>query len=142
MKKMVVSCGFIIENVDGKILIAHPTGDINGLGIWTFPKGQKEIGETDLECAYREVYEETNLKLEKINGEVSFFGNSIRNNREVILYHFKSNEDLTKKNIKCNSLVEYLDIYEMDDYKWVSIEESLNYLGMREQNMIENEFMS
>ncbi len=34
---------------------------------WTFPKGKAEDGETDEECALREVYEETGLTCELVD---------------------------------------------------------------------------
>ena len=142
---MVISCGFLIQNIDGKVLIVHPTNDFCGEGIWCFPKGELEFGESHLDCALREVYEETNIKLNELKGEISYLGDSLRTNtfgkiRKVILYHFKSNEDLSLCDIKCNSLVDGEDFYENDDFKWVTITDSLKYLSVREQNMIIENF--
>ncbi len=142
---MEISCGFVILNVDETVLIAHPTNDYAGRGVWTFPKGCLENTETRLECALREVKEETNLDLKVIKGKISYLGNSIKNNREVALYLFKAFEDITKYEIKCNSLVDCGgddDFFEMDDFKWVSIEDSLNYLSIREQYMVEEHLIS
>ena len=45
---------------DGDVLLVHrPKYDD-----WTFPKGKAEDGETDEECALREVVEETGLRCE------------------------------------------------------------------------------
>jgi 8-oxo-dGTP diphosphatase len=45
---------------DGDVLLVHrPKYDD-----WTFPKGKAEDGETDEECALREVLEETGLRCE------------------------------------------------------------------------------
>jgi len=47
---------------DGLLLLVHrPKYDD-----WTFPKGKAENGETDEECALREVHEETGLKCELV----------------------------------------------------------------------------
>lgn len=58
------SCGAVVfTRIDGKIkylLIA------NLEGVWGFPKGHVESGETEIETALREVYEETNLKVKLI----------------------------------------------------------------------------
>jgi len=31
--------------------------------LWGFPKGSSEVGETDIECAKRELYEETGIRI-------------------------------------------------------------------------------
>jgi 8-oxo-dGTP pyrophosphatase MutT (NUDIX family) len=138
---MKVSCGFVIMNVDKKVLIAHPTNDFAGYGIWTFPKGEICEKETHLECALRETFEETNLDLKALQGEISYLGTTIRNNRQVILYLFKSSEDLKKYDIKCVSMVEGDDEWdtfpEMDAFKWVTLEQSYGFLSNREQEMVE-----
>jgi 8-oxo-dGTP pyrophosphatase MutT (NUDIX family) len=48
---------------DGDVLLVHrPKYDD-----WTFPKGKAEDGETDEECALREVLEETGLRCELVS---------------------------------------------------------------------------
>ena len=48
---------------DGEVLLVHrPKYDD-----WTFPKGKAEDGETDEECALREVLEETGLRCELVS---------------------------------------------------------------------------
>lgn len=55
MLKKETSCGaIVIEN--GKVLLVHQTN-----GLWSFPKGHIEPGETEVETAIREVKEETAL---------------------------------------------------------------------------------
>jgi 8-oxo-dGTP pyrophosphatase MutT (NUDIX family) len=44
----------------GRVLLVHRPK----YGDWTFPKGKAEDGEPDLECALREVREETGLRCE------------------------------------------------------------------------------
>ncbi len=138
---MKISCGFVIMNVDKKVLIAHPTNDFAGPGIWTFPKGEISKKENHLECALRETFEETNLDLKTLKGEISYLGTTIRNNRQVILYLFKSFENLNKCDIKCNSMVDCDDEFEkypeMDAFKLISVENCYSYLSNREQEMVE-----
>lgn len=63
-----VGIGVIIEN-DNKILLGHrcevyeDTGGIHEGDTWTLPGGKQEYEETILECAKREVSEETNLDI-------------------------------------------------------------------------------
>ena len=48
---------------DGRLLLVHrPKYDD-----WTFPKGKAEDGESDEDCALREVYEETGLECELLD---------------------------------------------------------------------------
>lgn len=62
-----VSCGFLIHDIAAdKYLLCHATqyGTTSFAdGNWTIPKGVIDDGETDLECAIRETYEETGIKL-------------------------------------------------------------------------------
>jgi 8-oxo-dGTP pyrophosphatase MutT (NUDIX family) len=54
---VVRAAGGIVQS-DGRILLVHrPKYDD-----WTFPKGKAEDGETDEDCALREVAEETGLR--------------------------------------------------------------------------------
>ena len=50
------SAGGIIVGPDGKIVLVEQHGNS-----WSFPKGGIEAGETELEAAVREIYEETGL---------------------------------------------------------------------------------
>jgi 8-oxo-dGTP pyrophosphatase MutT (NUDIX family) len=53
--------GCIIINNDGEVLLVH--GRLSNK--WSFPKGHCKRGETDLETATRELYEETGLTLDE-----------------------------------------------------------------------------
>ena len=52
------SCGFLIvkgKPIDSFLLMQHPSR-------WDLPKGHVDPGETDMECALRELREETGIK--------------------------------------------------------------------------------
>lgn len=85
------SCGAIIFN-EGKVLVVKQTS-----GLYGFPKGHVEIGETEKETAIREIKEETGLDIkiisdkrytqsyivkENVHKDVVFFLASIENNNE------------------------------------------------------------
>ena len=56
--RVVRGAGGVIANRDGAVLLVHrPKYDD-----WTFPKGKNERGESDQDCARREVEEETGLR--------------------------------------------------------------------------------
>jgi 8-oxo-dGTP pyrophosphatase MutT (NUDIX family) len=55
-----LSCGTVVVNADGELLLCHVTGR----GHWDLPKGRLDPGETPLQAALRETREETGLVLE------------------------------------------------------------------------------
>jgi len=60
------SCGAVVfKRVDGKLKYLLIT---NLSGIYGFPKGHTEGHETEIETALREVFEETGLKIQLIDG--------------------------------------------------------------------------
>lgn len=56
------SCGCIVIDNGEVLLVKHNDGHI------AFPKGHIENGETEEQCALRETYEETGLKVKIIKG--------------------------------------------------------------------------
>lgn len=63
---MVTSCGVIIENEKGEILLQKRRDN----GAWSLLGGSMEIGEKFIEVAKREVFEEAGIKI----GELTLFG--------------------------------------------------------------------
>jgi len=59
---MVTTCGIFLLNKNNQILLVHPSNDPKN--IWSIPKGMMETGETYIETALRETFEETNIKLD------------------------------------------------------------------------------
>ena len=57
------TCGIFLVNTRDEILIVHPTRSVN----LSIPKWQLEEGETTWEAAIRELKEETNIDINKIN---------------------------------------------------------------------------
>jgi len=129
---MKTTCGIFLFRSDGKFLIGHPTNSPDNL--WTIPKGLKDSGESDLVAAFRELYEETNI-FEKDMDVFTY--------RHVGLFKYKSqakvlsafyiNSSSMFKNVdmKCQSMVKsYGKPYfpEIDNFKWVTIEESKSVL--------------
>lgn len=55
-----LSCGTVIVNAAGELLLCHVTGQDH----WDLPKGRPDPGETPLHAALRETREETGLALD------------------------------------------------------------------------------
>lgn len=55
-----ISCGVVILNAEREIFACHATGTSR----WDLPKGLAEEGETAVETAVRETWEETSLSLD------------------------------------------------------------------------------
>jgi len=51
------SVGGVVLNPYGQVLLVEQRGNV-----WSLPKGQKELDETDIETAEREIYEEAGVK--------------------------------------------------------------------------------
>ena len=74
MEKKYVKAGFgVLIMKDNKILLGKrhddpekASSDLHGEGTWTMPGGKLEYGETFEEGAYREVLEETGIKLKNV----------------------------------------------------------------------------
>ena len=56
----VVSCGVMILNARREVFVCHTTGTSR----WDLPKGVQDPGESAIQTALREVWEETSLALE------------------------------------------------------------------------------
>ena len=84
-----------------------------------FPKGKKNRSETSLECALRELDEETSLTINNIQIDYQqpiHIELSHNNNPAVSLFVAYANE---------NTPVHIKDVNELNDIKWFTIEEAL-----------------
>ena len=105
--------GFIIYDTTGSNVLIVETKS----GILGFPKGKKEKGEIPIECAFRELKEETNLDPEDLiilNGCLSEVNQ--KNNVPTNYYRAKVKENIGKE-LYC------LDENENLNIKWMSISE-------------------
>jgi 8-oxo-dGTP pyrophosphatase MutT (NUDIX family) len=81
-------------------------------GKWSFPKGHREKNESPIECAKREIYEETGIKIDDIQNKRAIF---------VSLYYYFNivfDEEVA---------VQPIDTTEILDSKWFLPEET-NYI--------------
>ena len=115
------SCGAVIIE-DGKVLLVYQHN-----GLWSFPKGHIEPGETEAETAEREVEEETGLDIELDTSrryEFSYDLKDINVHKTVVLFPAKlvGERELS------------LQAEEIKESKWVpftEVEETLTFIGWR-----------
>lgn len=129
-----IAAGIFIIRRDKKLLVCHPTN--HAADFWSIPKGKTEEGETMVQAALRETFEETNLDLTTNDAILSFNVHSLDpvnyGHKKKIIHPFVYVENIyTKINweeleIKCNSNVakERGGFPEMDAYKWVTLDEA------------------
>src|SRR5262245_44457529 len=79
------SAGGIVQ--DGEKLLMVKVENLEGVQVWTFPKGHIEKGEKAPEAALREVQEETGFRC------------AIERPFERVQYYFRRNGELTKKTV-------------------------------------------
>lgn len=128
-KKLINGATFIAINEENKILILkRANNDKYSPNLWCVPGGSLEK-ESYEECVRREVKEETNLKISKLN----FFKSYFRDEGKFyyLPIYFYGN---VKGEIKLN--------HEHQEFKWISKKEIENYDFAFEQKEILLDFYS
>lgn len=126
------AAGLFLVNKDRKILVGHPT--FHNPNFWSIPKGKIDDGETPLQAAIRETYEETNVKLFDTLHDFIELGTIVyRHKKKEITFfaHFeRENDNWNELTIKCNSNVpeERGGFPEFDSFSWVTFDESRTIL--------------
>lgn len=110
------SCGCIVIDNDKVLLVKQNDGHT------AFPKGHIEQGETEEECALRETFEETGLKVKIINGyrytQTYFVKQDVL--KEVVYFLAEKKEGTLKKQdeeIKSLGFYSFEDAISMISYK-------------------------
>ena len=99
---------------------------------WVLPKGHFKEGESFVETAIREVYEETNIKLkiedlvDKI-GEFNYFSDLENSNKNIKVYLFKI--------LKPQKIIP-LEKENFVEGKWLLLEDAINEITYQEQRDI------
>ncbi len=111
------SCGCIIFNDKFEVLLIHMNQ-----GHWSFPKGHVENNESEVETALREVFEETNIKVNIDNSfrEITSYSPNKNIWKDVIFFVGKANN---------NDII--IQKEELQDAKFVGIEEAKKLITYR-----------
>lgn len=107
------------------LLIRHTNGNF-----WAFPKGHSEKGENPEDAAKRELKEETGLHVVRL----------ISSNTFSESYYFRSHDNLIHKTViyfaaEVSGKVK-LQAEEVEEYKWVSLDEALDYITYPESKSV------
>lgn len=105
----------VIENREGRILIARRKPEITLGGYWEFPGGKIEAGETPSECAARELREEMDIHIDA--GETIAETEYDYGDRVVHLIA-----------VRAIMLGGHICLHDHDDIRWVTPPEMEDYL--------------
>ena len=125
---MITTYGIFLINEKNELLITHPTG--MSKNSWSIPKGRAEDNELFIETIQRELYEETNLKIDFTNDYIVLPISVYKSNRKrlySILYKVNS-KDYKDIELRCDSIVEELNIPENDIIKWLDFNKCYDLL--------------
>jgi 8-oxo-dGTP pyrophosphatase MutT (NUDIX family) len=87
-KELATSCGTLIINKRGEILLCHVTGTKH----WDIPKGIQDPGESPVQAAQRELWEETGLAFDPaLFEEIGCF--DYRRDKRLHLFKVRAAED-------------------------------------------------
>lgn len=115
------SCGALVfylkDNREQILLIKHSNS-----GHWSFPKGHVEAGETEVETAVREIFEETgvNANIDTRFREVVTYSPKKDVLKDVIYFFATTDNDATEKQES-----------EVSEIMWVDIAKALNCVSYR-----------
>ena len=122
-KPLPTSCGTLLINPHGKILLCHVTGTRN----WDIPKGMQDPGESTLEAAIRELWEEAGLAFDR--AEFEDLGSfDYRRDKRLHLYMVRGPAELVSLDaLKCTSYFphQYTGAMtpEVDGFMWAGRDE-------------------
>jgi putative (di)nucleoside polyphosphate hydrolase len=114
------SCGTLIVNPSGQLLLCHVTHTAK----WDIPKGMQDAGESTLEAAMRELWEEAGIAfpVERF-ADLGLF--DYRPDKRLHLYMVRAGADLEKlDHLACTSFFPHqstgVATPEVDGYRWAA----------------------
>jgi len=108
-----------VINRDGKFLVAQrSTGDKSVQGLWEFPGGKIEPGESPIECLKRELKEELNIEADI--GELLLKNNHDYNFAKIKLITYRAEYLSGDFILSDHSQIKWLELAEFDQYEFVS----------------------
>jgi len=101
--------------------------------LWGFPKGKKNINESEIKCAFREFKEESSLSIDylnllNLNPSQEIFKGSNGKMYSTIYYIAQTENKLPFNKIKLNGLRSETISEEISNLKWCTLEEAIEIL--------------
>ncbi|PQV52936.1 NUDIX hydrolase [Paraburkholderia sp. BL21I4N1] len=127
MSARVISCGIVLLDPDGRVLLAHATETSH----WDIPKGHGEEGEEPHVTALREMVEETGIAIDATRlKDLGLF--VYRRDKDLHLFGARAHAgELDLSSCTCTSLFPRRSdgtlIPEMDAYRWAAPHEVERY---------------
>ncbi len=115
-----VSCGTLVVGSDGRLLLCHVTGTAK----WDIPKGMQDEGETTLQAAMRELFEEAGAVFDAARfTDLGLF--DYRPDKRLHLYRVDGGDELADlSTLACTSFFPHhatgADTPEVDGYRWAA----------------------
>jgi mutator protein MutT len=119
-----------VPRKDGRYLFLQRAEHKKSPGIWTFPGGSVEDGETPREAMRREMKEETGLEPEVVD-ETEPFERTVRG-RKHIMHYFLVEVSGEVELDREHQDHEWIDLDEIDSYETVGDYRGLEKLGLME----------
>lgn len=115
-----VSCGTLVVNRAGRLLLCHVTDTAK----WDIPKGMQDAGETTLQAAMRELGEEAGIAFDATRFE-DLGGFAYRRDKRLHLYLVRAGDELgALEHLVCTSFfphpVSGRPTPEADGYRWAA----------------------
>lgn len=130
---MATTHGLIIVDKRLRVLCVHPTNSPDN--VWSIPKGGAEEGETSIQAALRETFEETNLDLYSNNfvneyyEYIGCFPYGVRDKQlKAHVMYFNKSLSKMELDLKCNVKVDGSNELECDRVEWKDLSTALRYL--------------
>ena len=130
---MDITCGIFVLNTKNEILIVKATGN----GNWSIPKGHKGKNESNIEAAFREYWEETNVDVKKLfeTQKIISYGSKEKSyyrqkkiRKHLVSFCFQLTENVDDLILFCNSFIDDSNIPEVSCIAWQDIDFCLHHL--------------
>lgn len=117
-----ITCGIIIMDDNKSILAGHPTGKKYDKECYDILKGCCEKGEEDLDCALRELYEESGFVIKDKEKIIDLGIKNYNKKKDMHLFLYRVKKFPSLKKLKCTSFFELNGkmIPEMNGYKIIN----------------------